>query len=231
MITISPGHWLPGTGAKSIIDEVTEARRVAKRVVEILRGMGVQTNYVEDNSSKNQQQNLTYLINEHNKTSRQIDVFIHFNSAAGGNRNEGIGTECFYKTEKTLAAQLASVMSSTTSLKNRGAKLRNDLAVLNSPLTKRAVLPEICFVNSVEDVKLYQANFEKLCQGLAKVLAEAVGHKIEDKTNNRIYELVEEKDSKVWRIQSGAYKTREDAIKAFNEQMNIKYATIKGTLK
>ena len=32
MITISPGHWTIGTGARDLIDEVTEARRVAKRV-------------------------------------------------------------------------------------------------------------------------------------------------------------------------------------------------------
>ena len=57
MITISPGHWTIGTGARDLIDEVKEARKVAKRVTEILRKANIQTNYIEDNVSKNQGQN------------------------------------------------------------------------------------------------------------------------------------------------------------------------------
>ena len=88
MITISPGHWTVGTGARDLIEEVTEARKVSKRVTEILRKAGIQTNYIEDNVSKNQGQNLTYLVTQHNKTTRQLDVSIHFN-ASGKRENRG----------------------------------------------------------------------------------------------------------------------------------------------
>ena len=54
MITISPGHWRIGSGAKDIIDEVVQARRVVDRVVEILKLHNVPTTKIEDNVSQNQ---------------------------------------------------------------------------------------------------------------------------------------------------------------------------------
>ena len=44
------------------------------------------------------------------------------------------------------------------------------------------------------------------------------------------YELVEDKESKVWRIQSGTFKTKAEAIKAF-EKSGLPYATIRGSIK
>ena len=58
MITISPGHWSIGTGARDLVDEVTEARKIVNRVIAILRGWKITVHHVEDNTSKNQKQNL-----------------------------------------------------------------------------------------------------------------------------------------------------------------------------
>jgi len=44
------------------------------------------------------------------------------------------------------------------------------------------------------------------------------------------YEIVEDADAKVWRIQSGKFASKEDAIKAF-QKSGLSYATIKGTSK
>ncbi|WP_107842157.1 N-acetylmuramoyl-L-alanine amidase, partial [Metasolibacillus meyeri] len=180
MITISPGHWLPSTGAKDIIDEVTEARKVAKRVVAILREGGVQANYVEDNVSKNQQQNLTYLVNEHKKTSRKLDVSVHFNASAG-RQDRAIGTEVLYKVGalKALASKLSGVMANAMDVPNRGAKYRDNLYFLNS--LPQSILLEVCFVNSIADVVGYNENFESLCQSIATTLAEHVGIKLNKK--------------------------------------------------
>lgn len=173
MISISPGHWTVGTGAKDIIDEVTEARRVAKRVTEILRAAGITTNYIEDNVSKSQAQNLTYLVTQHNKTSRQLDVSIHFN-ASSGRQQRGIGTEVFYYDQQALAAKVSKAMANATGLIDRGAKQRKELAFLANT-NKPAILLEVCFVNSTVDVAIYKRDFEKLCQAIANELAIAVG--------------------------------------------------------
>jgi len=173
MITISPGHWKIGTGARDLIDEVTEARKVSKRVAEILRKAGIQTNYIEDNVSKNQKQNLTYLVTQHNKTSRQLDVSVHFN-ASSGRQIKGIGTEVLYYDAKELAAKVSKAISFASGLIDRGAKQRKELAFLANT-NKPAILLEICFVNSTVDTAIYNRDFEKVCEAIAKELAAAVG--------------------------------------------------------
>lgn len=231
MITISPGHWTIGTGARDLIDEVTEARRVAKRVTEILRKSGIQTNYVEDNVSKNKNQNLTYLVTQHNKTTRELDVSVHFN-ASSGRQLKGIGTEVLYYDAKDLAAKVSKAISFASGLIDRGAKQRKELAFLANT-NKPAILLEICFVNSTVDTAIYNRDFEKICQAIAKELAAAVGKKLGTSTTTTVegkYEVVEDADAKVWRIQSGTFKSKEDAIKAF-EKSGLSYATIKGTAK
>lgn len=173
MITISPGHWTIGTGARDILDEVTEARKVAKRVVEILKSKKVVTNYVEDDVSKNQSQNLSYLVKHHNLTNRQIDVSIHFN-ASGNTTNKGIGTEVLYFTEKELATKMSKIIASASGLIDRGAKQRKELSFLANT-NKPAILLEICFVNSTVDAAIYRRDFEKICQAIANVLIDHIG--------------------------------------------------------
>lgn len=62
------------------MDEGTETIAVSKRIAEILRAAGITTNHIQDNVNRTQSQNIGWLIAQHNKTSRQIDVSIHFNS-------------------------------------------------------------------------------------------------------------------------------------------------------
>lgn len=184
MISISSGHWVVGTGASGIIDEVTENRKVTRRVVEILRGFNVVVNHIEDNVSKNKNENLTYLITQHNKSNRNLDVSIHFNSS-GAKVDRGIGVEVLYYSEKDLAAKISKAISNASGLIDRGAKERKELSFL-SKTTKGAVLLEVCFVNSSVDVELYKQNFEKICQAIAATLINHLGLSItptkEDKT-------------------------------------------------
>lgn len=175
MITISPGHWRVGSGAKDLIDEVTEARKVVNRVVEILRQNKITTHHVEDNTSKNQQQNLSYLVSQHNKTNRKLDVSIHFNSFK--RTNKGMGVEVLYYDAKDLAAKVSNAISKASGLIDRGAKQRKDLYFLNAT-HKPAILIEVCFVNSEVDVAIYNRDFEKICQAIARELAAYIGHSI-----------------------------------------------------
>ena len=178
MISISPGHHGPKTGAHGIIDEGTENIRVAKRVTEILRAEGITTNYFEDNKSKSASQNIGWLVTQHNKTSRQIDVSIHFNSVAG-THSRGIGTETLVYSDKnkTVAQNITDAICAAAGFKNRGVKIRPDLGLLKGT-NKPCYLIEVCFVNDSVDVAIYRRDFEKICHAIASELAKAVGKSI-----------------------------------------------------
>ena len=176
-IEIHPGHWKnKGSGANGIINEVTEARKVAKRVYEILISNKVPATYFEDNSSTNQKDNINYLVGQHNNDRDGLIVSIHFNASAGTS-NKGIGTETLYYSEKELAEKVAKAISDVSGLKNRGAKQRTDLGVL-AKTYEPAILIEVCFVNDSVDTALYRRDFEKICQAIAKELAAYLGKTI-----------------------------------------------------
>lgn len=182
MISISPGHYGPKTGAQGLIDEGTENIRVAKRVTEILRASGIITNYIEDNNSKSAKGNIPWLIGQHNKTSREIDVSIHFN-ASPGTHSRGIGTETLVYTDKnkTVAQKITDSIANTSGLKNRGVKVRTDLGLLKGT-NKPCYLIEVCFVNDSVDVAIYRRDFDKICRGIAIELAKAVGKSLSPST-------------------------------------------------
>lgn len=189
MITVSPGHFGPGTGAKDIIDEVTEAIKVASTVTSLLRANDVIVSYVEDKKSKSQNANISYLIAEHNKTSRQLDVSIHFNKV--GNRTDlQIGVEVLYYGDatKALAERVSKAISDASGLKNRGAKQRTNLGLLKGT-NKPCILIEVCFVESTYDVALYKEHYQKICEAIAKELAAVVGKSISFEKKSIIRDL------------------------------------------
>ncbi|OLN21989.1 hypothetical protein BTO30_11690 [Domibacillus antri] len=176
-IELHPGHWKnPGSGASSIINEVTEARRVTKRVYDILKAYKVPAAYFEDNTSSNQAQNLNTLVKHHNQDRDDLIVSVHFNASKGVTDSD-IGTEVLYYNQETLAAKIAKAISDASGLKDRGAKQRTGLAVL-SKTYEPAVLIEVCFVNSRSDVDKYRKHFEKICFAIAQTLAAHVGYTI-----------------------------------------------------
>jgi len=171
-VVISSGHGKNIAGAVGIINEVTEARRVVSRVVTLLRQAGVIVTEFHDDVSRTVADNLNAIVNFHNSCPRDIDVSIHFNDVAGDANAQptGIGTECLYKTQMTLAADMAGAISAASGLRNRGGLLHTGLAFLNRT-TQPAILIEVCFVNAPTDVRLYQNNFEAICAAIAATLA------------------------------------------------------------
>ncbi|MEK4630307.1 N-acetylmuramoyl-L-alanine amidase [Solibacillus sp. FSL R7-0682] len=186
MISISPGHYGPKTGAYGFIDEVTEAIKVAKRVTSILRAAGITTNYIEDNVSEKQSDNIRWLIAQHNKSNRQIDVSIHFNSTAG-THSRGIGTETLIHNGKNIdtATAITDAISRGSGLKNRGVKIRPDLGLLKGT-NKPCYLIEVCFVNDSVDVAIYRRDFEKICYANAEQLAKTVGKTLKPSTTSSV---------------------------------------------
>jgi len=151
-ITISSGHAKFVSGARSIVDEVEQARKITDAIAKALQGT-MQVNVFHDNTSKTQTENINTIVKYHNSTQRTADYSIHLNSAAGVTpEDKGIEVLCYSDKERPHAQQLADAISKATGLKNRGVKLRPELGFLRGT-NKEAYLIESYFVNSQADVK------------------------------------------------------------------------------
>lgn len=166
MLTISAGHYGKGTGARGLIDEGEQAIHVVRELEKRFNNSAISTQVIIDNQSTNQRQNLVYLVSEHNRTKRNLDVSIHFNAIEGA-RKDGIGTEVLYMNPniRELAGKLSANIAKAAGFKNRGAKLRTNLAFITGT-TKPALIIEICFVNSETDVRLYQLHQTKIIDAI-----------------------------------------------------------------
>ena len=165
-VDISSGHSINCQGASDIINEVTEAKKVVDRVCDIIKASGKACYKYHDTSSSSSQ-NLVNIVNWHNGFKDGVDVSIHFN--AYSHVDKPMGTEVCYYSNSSLAAAISKEISTAGGFIDRGAKQRTGLYFLKHT-NKPAILIEVCFVDSVADVNLYKANFEKICQAIAKSL-------------------------------------------------------------
>ena len=81
-IAISRGHGGRNTfdvGAKDLLTEVIENRRVGQRVTAILNAAKIETLYFEETAATTVNDNLVNLVAWHNRQVRDIDIQIHFN--------------------------------------------------------------------------------------------------------------------------------------------------------
>lgn len=165
-VVISSGHSINCQGASDIINEVTEARKVVDRVYEIIKANG-KACYKYHDTAKSASTNLVNIVSFHNKYKDGIDVSIHFNAYSHTDKSRGV--EVCYYSARNLAAQVSKAIAESAGFIDRGPKERKGLYFL-SHCSKPAILIEVCFVDSVKDVELYKANFEKICQAIAKAL-------------------------------------------------------------
>ena len=169
-ICVVAGHTSigKGTGAVGYINESTENRVVAKKIVEYLKQAGHEAVYGEINKSDKY---LAEQVAIANKAKYDLVVQVHFN--AGG----GTGTETLYKTTsgKKYAEQVTKSLGKM--YKQRGAKSRTDLYWLNKT-NAPAILIETCFVDSKVDTDKYLSNKAYT----AKLIAEGIiGQEIVEK--------------------------------------------------
>jgi N-acetylmuramoyl-L-alanine amidase len=165
-IVISSGHSTKCQGAVGIINEVNEATRVVNRLGEELQKRGVTVKTYHDTVSTSQNETLNRIVDFHNAQTRELDCSVHFNAYV--ETTKAMGTECLYVSQSKLAGQVSAAIA-TCGLIDRGPKYRNDLFFLNNT-SKPAILIEVCFVDSDADVKVYQANFDNICDVVADVL-------------------------------------------------------------
>lgn len=166
-IAISSAHGLHVRGAKGLIDEVDESRRMMPVVAENLRLAGHQAVTFNDDVSRNQRANLDRIIAWHNGQQRDIDCSLHFNAHSLTPRP--MGTETLYVTAHELARRVSRAIADASGLRDRGGKHRGNLAFLRRT-SRPAVMLEVCFVDSEADVRLYRENFETVCRAIAEAL-------------------------------------------------------------
>lgn len=226
-IELHVGHFGNGTGASGHVDEVKEARKVTQKVYEILQSKRVPSTIFEDTVSKNRTQNINNLVKHHNADRDGLIVSIHFN--AGGDGSKAIGTEVLYYDQKSLAEKLSKAISDATGsgLKNRGAKKRTDLGVL--ALTyEPAILIEVCFVNSSIDVAVYRRDFDKICQAIAKVLAEHIGYKLNNANTPVANDDIKRRAIAIIKkaVSDGTFTSPHTDVDSYTDAQLLRYVTI-----
>ena len=171
-IAIRGGHCPKATGAKGIIDELTEDRKVKDSVIKYLRMLGYDVLDVTppDNTSTSGT-DLYYGVNKANNWGANLFISIHFNKAYDS-YNGTLGSEvCVYSPFDT-AQRVVNGLSSL-GFKNRGQKTRIGLYELRYA-TMKAMIIEVCFVEATSDVALYNKLGPDL---IGKTIAESIANK------------------------------------------------------
>lgn len=172
-INVHAGHNPDGKvacGAIGLIKESTEARKVVKEVIRLLKAKGHTVYNCTCNIGTSQSNVLSRIIAKCNKHKVDLDVSIHLNSGANDKKGDGktTGVEVLVYSEYSQAKPYAERVCKNVSalgFRNRGVKVRKDLSFLkrtNSP----AMLIECCFVDDKDDADLY--NHRKMAEAIVK---------------------------------------------------------------
>lgn len=159
-------------GAVGLIKESTEARIIKDKVVALLKAQGhtVYDCTVDNGTSQNDV--LNKIVSKCNAHTADIDVSIHFNAGVNDINGNGIttGTEAYVYSASSKAKSYAQNIVNniaTIGFKNRGVKTSTSLYYLKKTKAP-ALLIEVCFAGDADDVKLYNANKDKIAQAIVK---------------------------------------------------------------
>lgn len=221
VINIHAGHNPDGKvacGAVGLIRESTEARKVKDEVINQLKQLGHTVYDCTVNNGSSQSNVLSSIVKKCNTHTVDLDVSIHFNSGAndkqGNNKTTGIEV-LLYNSDSKAKSYAQNVLKAIVNLgfKNRGIKYNSSLYVLKNTKSP-TMLIECCFVDDKDDVQLY--NYMSM--------AEAIVYGI---TGNKVVQNngTKEKD-KLYRVQVGSYKVKNNAIELRNKLKSDGYEAI-----
>lgn len=178
---IHGGHNKIVPGASSILDEVTEDRKVKNALIELLDDAGHTVYDCTDDSGRTSGANLANIVAKCNKHTVDYDISLHLNSGRKDSKGDGKtgGVEIFiYDNDlKDIAKAVADAIAdefgytlrsdSTTPAGCAGVKISKGLYVLRNTKA-RAMLIECCFVDDKDDAKVWNA--EKCAAAIYKGL-------------------------------------------------------------
>ena len=143
-------------------------RQVKDAVAAKLRSLGHTVYDDTDEVGTTQSQNLNNIIR--NSNSHAVDLVISFHlNASDGN---GQGVEVLYYDQKDLAAKISAQLAKDIGWRDRGAKQRTDLAVLNGTKAP-AILIELGFIDNESDMAKW--NVDKIANSVVFALTGQTG--------------------------------------------------------
>ena len=203
-IAVRGGHCPKVPGARGILDELTEDRKVKDAVIKYLKQLGNEVlDVTPPDSISTSSADLAYGVNKANDWGADLFVSIHFNKAYDY-YNGALGSEvCVYSTYD-IAQRVVNALGAL-GFKNRGQKIRTGLYELRNTSMK-AMIVETCFVEATEDVELYR----KLGPDtIGKVIAEAI-----------VFGSVGNSDSEIQSDNNESQLTGDDWIRRLQEECN-----------
>ena len=204
-IAIRGVHCPNATGAKGLIDELTDDRKVKDSVIKYLRMLGYDVlDVTPPNHTTTSHEDLFYGVEKANAWGANLFVSIHFNNAYN-TYNGTLGSEVCVHSPFDTAQRVVNSLASL-GFKNRGQKVRNNLYELNRTKMK-AMIIEVCFVEATSDVALYNKLGSDL---IGKTIAESIAN---NKVNAPVIEtpvinkpIVNNTDSWIKRLQQECNK-------------------------
>lgn len=169
-IAVRGGHCPNVPGAKGILDELTEDRKVKESVVKYLKQLNHDVlDVTPPNSTSTSSEDLYYGVNKANNWGANLFISIHFNKAYDS-YNGALGSEVCVYSNFDIAQRVVNALGNL-GFKNRGQKIRTGLYELRNTAMKSMIV-ETCFVEATEDVKLYnKLGPDKIGKAIAEAVA------------------------------------------------------------
>ncbi len=168
---IHAGHNKYVKGASSIIDEVTEDRKVKNELIRLLKAKGHTVYDCTDDIGRTQVQNLYNIVKNCNKHNVDLDISIHLNSGRndkkGDGKTGGVEVLNYDKRTKAYSDKICQSIAKKLGYTNRGTKYAPNLYVLKNT-NNLALLIECCFVDDRDDVNKWNAT--KCAQAICEAL-------------------------------------------------------------
>lgn len=158
------GHNFIVPGAKGLLDETAEDRKVTARVISALRAAGHTVYDCTDDSGRTQGQNLANIVAKCNAHPVDLNISNHLNAGGG----TGVEVWCYNEKTKDIAAAICESVSTALGIPNRGVKYSKNLYVLRKTAGS-AILVECCFVDNQNDASHW--NSDKCGDAIASAIA------------------------------------------------------------
>lgn len=158
------GHNFIVPGAKGLLDETAEDRKVTARVISALRAAGHTVYDCTDDSGRTQGQNLANIVAKCNAHQVDLNISNHLNAGGG----TGVEVWCYDEKTKDIAVAICASVSSALGIPNRGVKYSKNMYVLRKTAGS-AILVECCFVDSQNDASHWNA--DKCGDAIASAIA------------------------------------------------------------
>lgn len=176
-------------GASSeLMKESIVNREVKDEVIRLLKDNNVVTYDTTVDYPNSKSDCLNKIVNLCNKHNTDLDVSIHFNSAANDIDGNGksTGVECWIYSPNSDSKPYAERICKRISelgFKNRGVKYSKEFTVLKTK--NPCIIVEICFLDDLDDVNIYNKNKDKIPYAIVEgILGRSISSNINANNNN-----------------------------------------------